>query len=261
MGASRQTLGTAMMLFGCSPVESSSDMTDAAVPDSSSGIEDPSSESTSARDDAAQPTSLDPSAGRYDSGADGDIDESTGQDVCADIGDACTSQGDCCPALGGHHVCVIVQDEASCHARCEDDGDCASGCCALLHGGDKACLDARACAHECMGLLAECDDGQPCCAGSLCTQGACMRACTEQAQCPTACCSDDGSCVDADACGDDSGCDDGEYRCGADVLFECDDDTWYGIDCDAACAERGFGRSTGCAWADLLESDACTCAA
>jgi hypothetical protein len=188
-------------------------------------------------------------------------DSSSGAPECAGQGDACVHEGDCCDQPGGALICVDAPGGATCHAACVADDDCATGCCQSLHGGERACMPAEQCVHDCAPLLAACADEADCCTGSSCVDAQCSVLCTEPADCPSTCCGDAGHCSSALACDGDDVCEEGTHFCQAGTTnFLCDDDAWYVVDCAAACIEAGHAGSSGCGWSDLYEDDVCLCA-
>jgi len=50
----------------------------------------------------------------------------------------CTDNAECCS-----NICLSIDDE--CHASCERDTDCETGCCGTLNQGLKACVPESEC--------------------------------------------------------------------------------------------------------------------
>lgn len=76
-----------------------------------------------------------------DDGADG----TDGGGVCANTGETCTVNGDCCGFDSEETICVNAGDFSVCADTCTDDTDCESLCCAPLEGGGGACAPAEFC--------------------------------------------------------------------------------------------------------------------
>jgi hypothetical protein len=63
--------------------------------------------------------------------------------TCDQPGTQCDSNADCCPDTAG---CVNFEEfGAYCAARCNQDSDCVSGCCAPLEGGGGTCAFEEFC--------------------------------------------------------------------------------------------------------------------
>lgn len=91
------------------------------------------------------PPDSDPPDGDPDAGS-GDVSDGGGPDgggttpACAESGESCSSDGDCCVPLvcGADGTCDVKECRAL-YESCTDDSDCCSGTCAES-GGDSVCL-------------------------------------------------------------------------------------------------------------------------
>ncbi|MBC8072411.1 MAG: hypothetical protein IAG13_29075 [Deltaproteobacteria bacterium] len=257
-----------LVVIGCESGGSDPPCSDACGADERGGSDDGGSEGTAPDDGSASESSSGVGELTESSTTPGEgvttthgAESSSGATECAGQGDPCAHEGDCCGQPGGALICVDEAAGATCHAACVGDDDCATGCCQTLHGGERACMAAEQCAHDCAPLLARCAEDADCCAGSSCVDAQCSVGCTEAAECPSACCGDDLHCSSAAEGGGDDACDEGTHFCQAGTThFLCDDDAWYVVDCEAACIEAGHAGSSGCGWSDLYEDDVCLCA-
>lgn len=269
MVALRRSGLVVVLVVGCSGGGGDPPCSDACGADGHGGSEDGDTSGSAPDDDDSRGESSSGAAERTEtSTTPGEgvtstlgADNSSGAPECAGQGDPCTHEGDCCGQPSGAMVCVDEPGGATCHPACVDDDDCASGCCQPLHGGERACMDAEQCTHDCAPLLAACTDDAECCTGSSCVDAQCSVVCSEAAECPSSCCGDDGRCSSATACGGEDTCEEGTHFCRLGTThFLCDDDAWYVVDCEAACIQSGHAGSSGCGWSDLYEDDVCLCA-
>lgn len=89
--------------------------------------------------------------------------------VCQPSGQSCAVNGDCCqtdPSAPKGEACIT--NDHVCHAKCDANGECESGCCAKVTGETYgACAAASACcscsagSYACSGSgsIQSCDDG------------------------------------------------------------------------------------------------------
>lgn len=107
--------------------------------------------------------------------------------------------------------CVLSENEefAGCQPACDQDDDCASGCCLMYQSADGGfCVDALYC--SCVSVGEECTSLINCCEGSRCIGDGvtyqCVQECTSPDNCESGCCIENpnvGSsfCEDAVYCG------------------------------------------------------------
>jgi len=85
--------------------------------------------------------------------------------VCADAGEVCTVNGDCCNFQAGNGFCV----DSRCHDSCTTNSECNSNCCVPLVGGGSVCASADNCGGPGGGGAI----GDPCSVDADCLSGTC----------------------------------------------------------------------------------------
>lgn len=118
-------------------------------------------------------------------------------------GGVCTTTDQCCPVGGVPAVCAGLPGIGQiCSARCGGSSDCATGCCAQLADGSRACTVARWCAPSgaCTSAVGQaCGTDDACCPDpgtgvpAACAPGpsgvaTCGALCVNNGGCASSCC-------------------------------------------------------------------------
>ncbi len=106
--------------------------------------------------------------------------------VCgAEPGDGCSATKDCCQSSArAPKGQICLSDDSSCHAKCTNDYECTSGCCAALKGESYgACAATSFCPAG--GIGDACATSSSCSVGSCAgtTRGWCSRGCSYSSDC------------------------------------------------------------------------------
>jgi hypothetical protein len=204
-----------------------------------------------------------------------DIGLAAGKDctpaACTAPGGTCAENSDCCPGPAGAPLCVTgIDGKKTCTDFCVTNGDCQSGCCAVLVSGKGACAapTSKDCMNSgCRAADQTCDTDADCCAPNVCAPTVpfgprlCRPKCGSNAICmPEFCVKDDagrgtcsstgtGLCSDTcryagDGVCDDSGTPNDSYYCalGTDCT-DCKAARLGGISrCNDSCLTKNNGK-------------------
>ena len=139
----------------------------------------------------------------------------TGAELCIAEGVRCERSGDCCSFPDG--ACIWLDGEAACAPGCDTNGQCDTGCCALLDDYSGACALESACGETgCRLDGSSCDSVGDCCGfdtetpTSYCVDlgrggpGVCSGRCDDADDCESGCCLElgngDSACFPSEDC-------------------------------------------------------------
>ncbi|HEV8246348.1 MAG TPA: hypothetical protein VGP93_11295 [Polyangiaceae bacterium] len=132
---------------------------------------------------------------------------SGGTSGCANAGESCGVNGDCCKFQSQTPAGFCVN--GICSDACASGAECVSGCCAQLEVSGSACAPAEICSKSCFATGEPCAVNGDCCNflanAGFCAGGFCSDKCTSAAECASGCCatleSGDMACAPEYICG------------------------------------------------------------
>lgn len=114
---------------------------------------------------------------------------------CAEVGEECTDDGDCCSSDTRPRHCVETASGRLCADGCEHGSQCASTCCASLQGSELVCAGLSAC-EACLEVNTPCAQHGDCCnyrldlgyCVNMSSGSVCADSCTANSDCVSDCC-------------------------------------------------------------------------